>query len=346
VQTGLIKPDVNDAQYSPHMMTYLGMSSDWNIHNNLMGAFGIDAGSNMHYNVHENGNAVAWFAGEAFRSFLVFMKEIKDTGKLNAFDTTLLIRPGSNVIDMGQHMRYSNPCWWNVSTRNIFGEHGLFERQLNDHARSGSASLLLAPPEIGFFGQQGASALYQPGMVHLSSPYYISADVSDEKLARILQIFDAISFDPEWHVMTHYGFAGEDFSWSGIPYESGIIKSPESREHTGVFITHIIDGAAGKAVYRIPNETIYRYATGTGAKAMLQKSYKTDPNLEMDEARKELEGQFPYWTMFSVASVFYSDVMKGTKNTGNDWDAYINELSDLGLIEWNEYYNSLPVTNP
>ena len=55
--------------------------------------------------------------------------------------------------------------------------------------------------------------------------FTVRHDVSDETLARILQIYDYANFDPEGMVITYFGIPGEDFEWAGEPWNSRAVRT-------------------------------------------------------------------------------------------------------------------------
>lgn len=57
--------------------------------------------------------------------------------------------------------------------------------------------------------------------------FVVRHDVSDEKLALILQIYDYTNFDPTGMVTTYYGIPGQHFTWAGEPFDSQQLPSEE-----------------------------------------------------------------------------------------------------------------------
>ena len=57
--------------------------------------------------------------------------------------------------------------------------------------------------------------------------FVVRHDVSDEKLAKILQIYDYVTFDPVGLVIAHYGIPDQHFTWAGEPYESKVLHNQE-----------------------------------------------------------------------------------------------------------------------
>lgn len=100
-----------------------------------------------------------------------------------------------------------------------FASNWLWEYALKE---TPDMKLLITPPEIGPSGKQGkASYIILPVG---GFRFYVSKDVDDEKLIRMLQMYQYINFDKEGAILSRYGIAGQHFDWEGEPYNSGIKK--------------------------------------------------------------------------------------------------------------------------
>lgn len=301
-----------------------GSPYDRGIVDGLMGMFGV----NWSY-IRENGQAVMYEASDGFRSFLQFME------MLNGLEVI-------HVTEDTWSGRYNNKIgWWGDSVRNIFGDYGYAKNFLTYQT---DMKLLITPPEIGLSGMQGADTYAKEGDITISSAYMISDKVSDEKLAKILQIFDAVSYDPELYVLTKYGVEGDDFTWTGEPYNSPVAVNKSSTEYTGLFNTRTLDGNAGKYIYNFPSEAMYQYATSAEARRMNIPPYKSDPEGIYEDDMQALYEKYQS-NLYDIASTYYQDILKGDKRVDSSWDDYVAELKAAGLDEWNELINKFPVTN-
>ena len=65
--------------------------------------------------------------------------------------------------------------------------------------------------------------------------FVVRHDVSDEKLALILQIYDYTNYDPEGMVIAYYGIPGMHFNWEGEPFASRQIPTDEKRQGGGIY---------------------------------------------------------------------------------------------------------------
>ena len=82
------------------------------------------------------------------------------------------------------------------------------------------ASVAMMPPPIGPEGYQGVQVYQAHSAISNWGALKIRHDVSDEKLAKILQIWDWRQHDPEGWMISQFGKEGVHFTWSGEPGNS------------------------------------------------------------------------------------------------------------------------------
>jgi ABC-type glycerol-3-phosphate transport system substrate-binding protein len=93
------------------------------------------------------------------------------------------------------------------------------------------ASVAMMPPPIGPEGYQGVQVYQAHSAISNWASLKIRHDVSDEKLAKILQIWDWRQHDPEGWMISQFGKEGVHFTWSGEPGNSKPVRtSPEDLE--------------------------------------------------------------------------------------------------------------------
>jgi hypothetical protein len=278
-----------------------------------------------------DGNAEMAYASDGFRMFMEFMERLRDMEVLHATE-----QPWND--------RYNNGVgWWCDDIRNIFGDWGYHQNFMRNNT---DMKILLTPPEIGPTGMQGArSNLAWGSEMRLSVGFMISSNVSDAKLAKILEIFDAISFDPEVYVLTKYGIEGEDFTWQGEPYNSPVDINRDSDEYTNLFVTRTIDGNAGKHVYEFPNMQMYQYATGNAARAITRLPFKADPDNTLTDELREIAQRHEAPAGSTLQVEYFNDIIFGRKNVATSWDEYMAAWLASGLDEILEVINRYPVTN-
>ena len=89
------------------------------------------------------------------------------------------------------------------------------------------ASVAMMPPPIGPEGYQGVQVYQAHSPISNWASLKIRHDVSDEKLAKILQIWDWRQHDPEGWMISQFGKEGVHFTWSGEPGNSKPIRVTE-----------------------------------------------------------------------------------------------------------------------
>jgi hypothetical protein len=293
----------------------------------LMGMFGANRS-----NIEENGNAVLSLASDAYRQYMEFIEALSFRGFLN---TDPLVNSDFYIDKIG---------WWNIDIRqlitpDVFSGSQDYGKSLAAFANEPGVKLLLAPPEIGPDGKSGAD---HPGSGTLNRRrwYYINAEVSDEKLAKILEIYDALSFEPDLNMMSVYGIAGEDFDWLGEPYNSPVIKKPEpvNGDNIMAFSTHTNDGDAGKYIYSFSSETMNAFYGSVSSSEAVSRNI---PPFRFPAAAS-IERANTLLSNFSrFAQGYLNDIVSGKKTVAESWDSYINTLKMMGLDEYHQLINSL-----
>jgi hypothetical protein len=220
----------------------------------------------------ENGEASLWFASNAFRSFTEFMSQFNqyfDFRERNFIGGSSL---GSSTYPAITH-------WWSgtIIPYTDINEpngmtYGLYQKIMELNRGSRKTQFMITPPEIGPEGRQGAYIGLAPCFVPSYDFYVINADVSDAKLAKILEMFNDLAFDPELYVRANFGYLGHDFTWSGDPFDSFINRIPGQSDFVGHFAVHVRDGRAAKDIYLFPSETILNYAHSPKAMEMVIRS--------------------------------------------------------------------------
>jgi hypothetical protein len=225
----------------------------------------------------------------------------------------------------------------------------------DDFASDMNTKLLIAPPEIGPNGEQGVSGHGLPGSIYRHNTAIINSSVTDEKFARIMTIFEAVSFDLELYLLVNYGFEGINYEWSGEPFDSGIITDPSSRFHDpnfpefhnrieliGNFTSNVRDGITGTMLYEFPSTELFRYVTSHEARSFNKYPYINYYMVQREQARyDQLNEMYPYNNFFWIILDYYWDVVEGRKDLVHDWGPYYDQLVENGLHEWEVFYNSL-----
>ncbi|GAB2556178.1 type 2 periplasmic-binding domain-containing protein [Gracilibacillus alcaliphilus] len=183
--------------------------------NTIMGAHGVAPG----YNLEEDGEIKAAEISNRYKEALKRLAKWYDMGLMDPEWTTLDVEKAWEKYQIG------NTGYFTAQRSYVAMEDWTTMRApQNLILADEEAKLLVTAPEIGPDGDQGVGS-WMP-VTTLGQSYHISKDVTDEELARILQIFDFVNHDDEarW---TLYGEVGEHSEWQGEPDESAIIINDE-----------------------------------------------------------------------------------------------------------------------
>lgn len=181
----------------------------------LMGAHGVA----VNYNLEEDGELKQATISNAYKDGLKLLAKWNDLGVIDPEWTTL------DVEKAWEKYRVGKTGYFTAQRSYVAMEEWTQTRApQNLILADEDAKLLVTAPEIGPDGQQGQGS-WMP-VTLLGDGYQIASDVSDEELARILQIFDYINHDDDarW---TMYGEVGEHSEWQGEPENSAILTKSE-----------------------------------------------------------------------------------------------------------------------
>ncbi|MNI18234.1 Lipoprotein LipO precursor [compost metagenome] len=194
--------------------------------NTVAGAFGFG----WDYNLEENGKVVGSAISQNYKEFLKYMASLNKKGYIDPEFTTLNRAKSWEKFAAGKYGAAQ------VQVQGAGMVPFTFNRPpANLILKDPNAKFLFTPPPIGYKGQQG-SAAYTP-VDGFGYAMVIKKDVSDEKLARILQIFDYINLDKEGLMLTAFGEEGKDYSWEAAPYKSAVLPKQTAeadREKDGI----------------------------------------------------------------------------------------------------------------
>jgi hypothetical protein len=196
--------------------------------------------------------------------------------------------------------------------------------------------VLITPPEAGPDGTRGVGPTRPEHPFTPIRSWMVRIDVSDEKLAQILTLFDAMSFDPETYISARYGQEGTDYSWEGAPYASAVNEvyrsAPAIKITTDVILNDVV-----KPLYAFGSGVLLEYAENNG-------EWQPVPNYNQavwgDRANEKylIDGRIGE-DIDNTVSRYLSDVLLDRKNLEDDWNAYIEKLNELGVEAYVEYYN-------
>ncbi|NSW89371.1 MAG: hypothetical protein HPY74_01595 [Firmicutes bacterium] len=176
--------------------------------NPIFGMFGFqDTGI-----VEENGNAAEFYVTNRYKEFLKFANNLYKEGFLDTEFATLNRQKAWEKIA-------SNKAGYSGITVGWLNS-GFKTRPPLNMLQNEGAKILITPPETGLNGKGGTRPY---SFMNYAYYFYVAKEVDDEKLVRILQLFDYANFDKDAKFFLRYGEEGVHFEWSGKPYESAPI---------------------------------------------------------------------------------------------------------------------------
>ncbi|TDL64703.1 ABC transporter substrate-binding protein [Rhodococcus qingshengii] len=303
--------------------------SPWNSNTNwavtLLGSFGIALSPN--YNLMEDGKLVTSEISQNYKAFLKQMAKWYEMGLVDPEFTTLDDKKSWEKYKQGKIGYYvAQPSYMAMDD----WAKGRAPQNLVENPDS-NAKILATLPEIGKGGQQGEGAYIPVG--NLADAFYVSKDVTDEELARILQLFDYINFDKEarW---TLYGEVGVHSDWEGEPEKSALKVRPEFAAEEGNsgfwaynFRTYDKDRVPwfqSEYTMKLKNEV---FAREDVKENMLIRPYKWDllNETKIKEVEKRYKGQLD-----TIVAEFRMKAIVGEVDVDKEWDNYVENWKNNG----------------
>ncbi|WP_419955483.1 ABC transporter substrate-binding protein [Neobacillus niacini] len=303
--------------------------SPWNNNINwahtLMGSFGIALQPN--YNLLEDGKLVTTEISKNYKEFLKLMAKWYKMGLIDPEFTTLDDKKSWEKYKQGKIGYYvAQPSYMAMDD----WAKGRAPQNIVENPNS-TAKVLGTLPEIGKNGQQGEGAYIPVG--NLADAFYVSKDVTDEELARILQVFDYINFDNEarW---TLYGEVGVHSDWEGEPEKSALKVRPEFAAEEGnsgfwaynfrTYDKERVSWFQSEYTSKLKNEL---YAREDVKEKMLIRPYKYDllNETNIKEVEKRYKGQLD-----TVVSEFRMKAIVGEVDIDKEWDNYVENWKNNG----------------
>ena len=301
----------------------------------LMGAFGIAPA----YNLLEDGKLVKTEVSQKYKEFLKLMAKWYDMGIIDPEFTTLDQSKSWEKYKQGKIGYYiAQPAYIAMDD----WAKGRAPQNVVENPKS-TAKVLATAPEVGMNGEQGVYA-YLP-VVNLADAFYVSKNVTDEQLARILQMFDYINHDNEarW---TLYGEVGVHSDWEGEPENSALKVRPEFATEEGnsgfwaynfrTYDAERVQWFTSEYTMKLKNEF---YATEDTKENMLIRPYKWDilNETKLKELDKRYGGQ-----LTTIVDEFRMKAIVGEVDIDKDWDKYVENWMKNGGKETLEELDKAP----
>ncbi|CQR47171.1 Lipoprotein LipO precursor [Paraliobacillus sp. PM-2] len=290
--------------------------------NTLMGAHGVAAG----YNLMEDGELKAAEISNRYKEGLKLLAKWYDMGVVDPEWTTL------DVEKAWEKYKVGNTGYFTAQRSYVAMEDWTKARApQNLVAADEDVKILVTAPEIGPDGEQGQGA-WMP-VTLLGDAYHISNEVTDEELARILQIFDYINHDDEarW---TLYGEVGKHSEWQGEPNESAILTKPEYPAEEGDmgFWAYNFRTYPGERLKWLTSEYTFKlmekfFAKPEVVEKMAIRPYRYDLFNETNgmELDKRYSGQ-----LNTIVDEFRMRAIVGEIDIDEEWDGYVENWLNNG----------------
>ncbi|MGP6146447.1 ABC transporter substrate-binding protein [Jeotgalibaca sp. A122] len=324
-------PDGNGKDDTYGLLPY---NSDLNWATTLFGAHGVAPS----YNLMENDELKMPVISEGYKETLNLLADWNEKGLIDPEWTTLTAQTAWEKYQTGS-------AGYFIAQRTYLAQEDWTKGRAphNVIAADPDAKLLAFAPEVGPDGTQGEQS-YMP-VTLFGDSMQISADVTDEELARYLQMFDYINHDPEPWV--NYGNPGEHSDWQGEEGNSALIVRPEfPREEgdmgfwaysfrsypneRGVYLSHPKTTELNELFFTKP-EVVDEMAI---------RPYRHDLFDETEYA--DLNGRYGA-QLTTIADEFRMNGITGSIDIEAEWDAYVERYLENGGSQLLEELEKAPL---
>lgn len=312
-------------------------NNDLNWAVSLMGAYGLGVNDN---NVLENDQLKLPMVTDAYKDLLIRLADWYEKGIIDPEWTTLTTQTAWDKYETGasgyvpaQSAYLAQEAWTEGrSPQNVI-------------QADPDAKLLVLPPEVGPNGDQGVQA-FTP-VTLLSESLQISADTTDEQLARYLQVFDLINYgdDGAW---ANYGIPGEHSDWAGEEGNSALIVRDEyDREEgeTGFWAYSFRTYYGDRLTYLTHPVTAdlnaNYFATPEALKLKIQ-PYRWDLFNETNIG--DVESRY-LAQLETIQDEFRMSAINGELDIEKEWESYVENWLNNGGQELIEEYEKAPLVS-
>jgi putative aldouronate transport system substrate-binding protein len=180
-------------------------------------------------------------------------------------------------------------------------------------------------------GPTGIKGNYSRAAAPWNEPQVIGVQVSDAKMARILQIIEELYSDPKLYAVMYAGFEGEEYTWTkdGILQPIPITTDQEKKLEAE-------KGPLGRGYFRVNSvipsiEKAYtapaRYPIDNWIRAnQVRLDYGFTP--AFDEAQRVKSGN-----LTTLETQFYYNAITGKFDVDAEWNGYVDQWKKLGGTE-------------
>ena len=166
--------------------------------------------------------------------------------------------------------------------------------------------------------------------LNANQAFVVKKGVSDEKLAKILQMYDYLNFDTKGMVLGWYG-TEDNYAWSGTPYASPAIEKPTTKYGDGTGAGYYMAYTPHKDLLRLTTRPellpyVDYFTFGEGAKDAVP-AY-----------REDIFAQTNYQTVWgrysaalnSIRDEFFWKAITTSMNIDTEWPKYVQTWMNAG----------------
>lgn len=293
--------------------------------------FGIDG------TVEVDGAAENYYVTPQYKEFLKYFADLYKKGNIDPEFATLDFNQAQEKLASGKagisgiSAKWTGPSVSYAQTRapNV---------ALNQNPE---AKIVIVPTEVDDNGKGGAQA-YTP--TNYNYTFFVNKNVSDEKLAKILEVFNYMNFDEKAKIALRYGEEGVHFKYSDEANKRGPVLN-EGIKNGGkdgllVYNTNYIEPLD---IFRMKQDTVLakvsEYTFGEFSKNMYR-PYRID--LFSETKYGELVSTYGA-TINTLVDEFFYNAIGGNIDIDAEWDNYVKNLNNSGYSEMRQELQKAPL---
>jgi len=303
----------------------------------LLGAYGLP----IEYNLMEDDQLKMPVISEHYKDFLGDMNRWYEEGLIDPEWTTLTTQTAWEKYQTGK-------IGYQVAQRSYLAQEAWTKGRapVNIIDSDPNAKLLVLQPETGKDGQQGEQS-FMP-VTLLGDWMQISADVTDEELARYLQMYDFINHDEEG-VWTTYGIPGEHSEWRGEEGNSTLIVKEEYDREEGEM------GFWAYSARSYPGKR-FNWLTETKTIELMDKFFNVPEVVEEMAIRPYRHDLFNETDLIAVQGRYSAQLktledefklngITGSVDIESEWDTYVDNWLNNGGQQILDEYEKAPLVS-
>lgn len=329
-------PDGNGVDDTYGLQLDSGNNFCWNF---LYHMFGMNGNGSWSYTVeNEDGSADLYFASETYKNFLEYWAKVYAAGAIDKEYVALSRDAAWEKFGNGMSGVMCAMAAWDPSFASARPPFAPVTKNPE------TAKILIMPVPTQ---NDGSYAVPEYSITNYNYNFVARADVSDEKLARMLQIFDYVNFDEEAQVLFRKGQEGVHFNYVNPETKVGGVIATElgyAGKDTGITVFNA-NYIQTKFSYEFQSTAfvveLQNWSDAVYADHILL-PYKL--NLFENAGSEAYEEAVELYStgINTVVSEYRTGVITGEISLEDTWEDHLAELNDLGYAEVREAINNLP----